>query len=201
MPLAIPYPDWIRPEIIPGFPFLRWYGLMYLVAFATAFLLFRKQARLGELARAEGRSTGPTEDEMISFFTWGIAGLLLGARVFSTLVYEPTGIYIARPWLIFWPFDAQMRWTGLGGCRTTAASSAVSWAWCSGAAGTEVLPRLVRRDGRVPSLAHLRPPRQLPQRRALRRVTTSPVGMVFPSAPRFDATLEWVNQVAREVGS
>ena len=30
----IPYPAWIKPEIIPGLP-IRWYGLMYLVAFAV----------------------------------------------------------------------------------------------------------------------------------------------------------------------
>jgi phosphatidylglycerol:prolipoprotein diacylglycerol transferase len=202
MPLAIPYPDWIRPEIIPGFPFLRWYGLMYLVAFATAFLLFRKQARLGELARAEGRSTGPTEDEMISFFTWGIAGLLLGARVFSTLVYEPTGMYISRPWLIFWPFDSEMRWTGLEGmsyhggfigglvgmvlwCRRYRRSFL---AWCDAMAAS--LP-LGYTFGRLGNFLN---------GELYGRVTTSPVGMIFPSAPRFDATLDWVKQVAREVG-
>ncbi len=40
----IPYPAWIRPEIIPGLP-IRWYGLMYLVAFAVTYLLFMVQLK------------------------------------------------------------------------------------------------------------------------------------------------------------
>ena len=30
MLLYIPYPSWLKPEIIPGLP-VRWYGLMYLI--------------------------------------------------------------------------------------------------------------------------------------------------------------------------
>jgi phosphatidylglycerol:prolipoprotein diacylglycerol transferase len=40
--------------------------------------------------------------------------LLVGARVFSALVYEPLGIYRRQPWLIFWPFQ-NGRFTGLQG--------------------------------------------------------------------------------------
>ena len=46
-PLTLAYltfPAWLRPEIIKGLP-LRWYGLMYLVAFAIAYFLFRFQVR------------------------------------------------------------------------------------------------------------------------------------------------------------
>ncbi len=32
MLLYVSYPSWISPEIIPGFPLLRWYGLMYVAA-------------------------------------------------------------------------------------------------------------------------------------------------------------------------
>ena len=45
MPLYINYPSWIHPEIFPGVPFLgllRWYGLMYVFAFGTAFLVLSK---------------------------------------------------------------------------------------------------------------------------------------------------------------
>ena len=44
---AIQYPSWARPEIIPGLPFLRWYGLMYLVAFTIAFVLFKVHVKKG----------------------------------------------------------------------------------------------------------------------------------------------------------
>ena len=51
MMCAIQYPSWMRPEIIPGFPFLRWYGLMYIVAFSIAYMLFKIQVKKGELQK------------------------------------------------------------------------------------------------------------------------------------------------------
>jgi len=95
MLLTIPFPSWLKPEVIPGLP-VRWYGVMYAVAFATAFLLYRRQVR--------ERNFPMTEDELSGLFTWGILALVLGARIFSTLVYEPGGIYSREPWLILWPF-------------------------------------------------------------------------------------------------
>jgi len=95
MLLAIPFPSWLKPEVIPGLPF-RWYGLMYVVAFGVAFLLYRRQVR--------ERSFPMTEDELSGLFFWGILALILGARIFSSLVYDAGSIYNRRPWLIFWPF-------------------------------------------------------------------------------------------------
>ena len=95
MLLSIQFPSWLKPEIIPGLPF-RWYGLMYIVAFGVAFLLYRRQVR--------ERNFPMTEDELSGLFFWGILALILGARIFSTLVYEPGGLYYREPWLIFWPF-------------------------------------------------------------------------------------------------
>ena len=95
MLLAIPFPSWLKPEIIPGLPF-RWYGLMYVVAFGVAFLLYRRQVR--------ERNFPMTEDELSGLFFWGILALILGARIFSSLVYDSGSVYSRRPWLIFWPF-------------------------------------------------------------------------------------------------
>jgi phosphatidylglycerol:prolipoprotein diacylglycerol transferase len=105
MLLSIPFPSWLKPEIIPGLPF-RWYGLMYLVAFGGAFLAFRRQIR--------ERNFPMTEDELSGIFFWGILALLLGARIFSTLVYETSNLYRRQPWLIFWPFR-HGEFTGLQG--------------------------------------------------------------------------------------
>ena len=105
MLLTIPFPSWLKPEIIPGLP-LRWYGLMYIFAFGTAFLLYRRQVR--------ERRFPMTEDEVSGIFFWGILALLLGARLFSTLVYETSSIYRRAPWLIFWPFR-NGQFTGLQG--------------------------------------------------------------------------------------
>jgi phosphatidylglycerol:prolipoprotein diacylglycerol transferase len=55
-----------------------------------------------------------TEEELSGLFFWGILALLLGARIFSTLVYETSSLYRRQPWLIFWPFrDGEF--TGLQG--------------------------------------------------------------------------------------
>jgi phosphatidylglycerol:prolipoprotein diacylglycerol transferase len=95
MLLSIDFPGWLKPEIIPGLP-LRWYGLMYIVAFGVAYFLYKRQVR--------ERRFPMTEDELSGLFFWGILALVLGARVFSTLVYEPGDLYRKAPWLIFWPF-------------------------------------------------------------------------------------------------
>ena len=105
MLLSVDFPSWLKPEIIPGLPF-RWYGLMYIFAFGTAFLLYRRQVK--------ERNFPMSEDELSGLFFWGILSLILGARIFYAVVYE-TGInYFLRPWMIFWPFrDGEF--TGLQG--------------------------------------------------------------------------------------
>ena len=42
--LYLTYPDWIDPYVINGLP-VRWYALMYLVAFFVTYLLVRYQCR------------------------------------------------------------------------------------------------------------------------------------------------------------
>jgi phosphatidylglycerol:prolipoprotein diacylglycerol transferase len=93
--LSIPFPSWLKPEIIPGLPF-RWYGLMYIVAFGIAYILYRRQVR--------ERNFPISEEELQGLFFWSILSLVIGARVFAAFVYDTSGIYVVRPWLIFWPF-------------------------------------------------------------------------------------------------
>ena len=50
LPLYLNYPSWIHPEIFPNVPvlgLLRWYGLMYIFAFGTAFFLLKKVSKEG----------------------------------------------------------------------------------------------------------------------------------------------------------
>ena len=113
--LYINYPSWIHPEIFPDVKFLgllRWYGLMYAFAFATAYFILRKVWREGAL---ESENIKTTEDDLFSFIFTGIIFLLIGARVFSTLIYDTSGLYRQKPWLIFWPFNSAGRFTGLMG--------------------------------------------------------------------------------------
>jgi phosphatidylglycerol:prolipoprotein diacylglycerol transferase len=79
---------------------------MYILAFGTAFLVYRRQVK--------ERNFPMTDDELSSLFFWGILSLLLGARIFSTLVYEGSDYYIRAPWRIFWPFR-NGRFTGFQG--------------------------------------------------------------------------------------
>ncbi|GHV68102.1 prolipoprotein diacylglyceryl transferase [Spirochaetia bacterium] len=99
------FPSWLKPEIIPGLPF-RWYGLMYIVAFAIAFFLYRRQVR--------ERNFPMNDDQLSSLFGWGILCLLLGARLVAAIVYETSDIYARQPWLVFWPFR-NGRFTGFQG--------------------------------------------------------------------------------------
>ena len=69
---------------------------MYIVSFGVAYLLYRRQVK--------ERNFPMNEDELYGLFFWGILALLLGARIFSTLVYETSDFYRRVPWLIFWPF-------------------------------------------------------------------------------------------------
>jgi phosphatidylglycerol---prolipoprotein diacylglyceryl transferase len=110
MTLYIPYPEWISPVIIPGLPF-RWYGMMYLVAFGLAYLFTRIQLK----EPANPLHGKVTDDEVVNLFFWTIIGLLVGSRIFATMIYDTSGRYLQQPWLIFWPFDENMNFTGLQG--------------------------------------------------------------------------------------
>src|SRR5574344_429543 len=110
MMLAVNFPSWIHPQIFPGVPFLgllRWYGLMYIFAFGTAFFILNKLFKEGAFDSQISTDKKVTDDDIFNFFAFGIIFLLIGARVFSALVYDTSKLYIRKPWLIFWPFDSQ----------------------------------------------------------------------------------------------
>jgi phosphatidylglycerol:prolipoprotein diacylglycerol transferase len=68
---------------------------MYIVAFGITFLLYKRQVR--------ERNFPMTEDQLSGLFIWTILGLILGARIFSSLVYN-TEETLEAPWLVFSPF-------------------------------------------------------------------------------------------------
>lgn len=186
------FPTWLTTEIIPGLPF-RWYGMMYLVAFGITYLLFRVQVRR--------RSLDVDPDTIVNFFFWGIIGLLVGARLFSTLLFEPTGFYLRRPWLIFWPFR-DGRFVGLQGMNY--------YGGLVGAVlGFVVYARIKKIDildwgdmlvaglplgytfGRLGNFIN---------GELYGRVTSAPWGVVFPHATRFRASEPWVREWAARIG-
>ncbi len=202
MILSLPYPSWITPEIFPGVPFLgliRWYGLMYIFAFGTAIMVFRKLTKEGRLDETGIKTT---DDDVFSFFSYGIVGLLLGARIFGTLVYDTSGIYWQKPWLIFWPFNEAGTFTGFSGMSYHGGfvGGFIGMAvWCI----IKKRPMLKWVDamaiaiplgytfGRLGNFLNAE---------LYGRITTVPWGIIFPTAPKFSASIPWVRQAAEEAG-
>jgi phosphatidylglycerol:prolipoprotein diacylglycerol transferase len=192
MPLSIPFPSWLKPEIFPGLP-VRWYGLMYILAFGTAFLLYRRQVK--------ERNFPMSEDDLSSLFTWGILSLMLGARLFSTLFYDTSGIYIRQPWLIFWPFR-NGRFTGLQGMSYHGGAfagllSVIIWAKVKRFSFREIADMFAASIplgytfGRLGNFINAE---------LYGRVTASPIGMIFPNATPLPASESWVREIAEKTG-
>ncbi|MFM8555675.1 MAG: prolipoprotein diacylglyceryl transferase [Betaproteobacteria bacterium] len=70
---------------------IRWYGLMYLIAFLGFFLLGRWRLRQPRFAQASGLHPAQMED--LLFF--GVLGVVLGGRLGYVLFYKP-GYYLQR---------------------------------------------------------------------------------------------------------
>lgn len=190
--MYLTFPSWLSAQIIPGLPF-RWYGLMYLIAFAITYYLFMVQVRRREL--------DVDQDTVVNFFFWGIIGLLIGARLFATLFFDPTGIYIRQPWLIFWPFrDGQF--VGLQGMNY--------YGGLVGAVvGFVVYARIKKIDildwgdmllGGVPLGYTFGRLGNFINGELYGRVTQASWGVVFPHARRFPAGEDWVREWASEIG-
>lgn len=76
-----------------NFP-VRWYGIMYIFAFVTAYLTLWHINKKDKL--------GYTKDQFDSLFTWIIAGIILGARLGYVFFYKPA-YYLANPTEILLP--------------------------------------------------------------------------------------------------
>ena len=200
--LYINFPSWIHDQIFPNVKYLsllRWYGLMYLFAFATAYYLLQKVRKEGALDTPDYKAT---EDDIFSFIFTGIIFLLVGARLFSTLIYDTSGLYKSKPWLIFWPFDANGKFTGLAGMS-------YHGGFVGGLLGMIVWCKFKKRPvlkwidamvcaiplgytfGRLGNFMN---------GELYGRITTMPWGMVFPAAERFSAKLPWVKDFAQKIG-
>ena len=206
--LYLDYPSWIHPQIFPGVKFLgilRWYGLMYAFAFVTAYFVLKKCAKDGDL---NTQTYKITDDDLFSFISTGIVFLLIGARVFSTLVYNqydpsnPNSInYWTHPWLIFWPFD-NGKFTGLAGMSYHGGfvgGLLGMIVWCKrhkqsflkwSDAMVCAIP-LGYTFGRIGNFLN---------GELYGRITTMPWGMTFPAAERFSAALPWVQEFAQKIG-
>ena len=185
---------------------IRWYGLMYICAFGTAFLILKRLLKEGAL---DSPNRNATEDDIFGFIATGIIGLLLGARIFSTLVYNqydpanPNSVnYWTHPWLIFWPFDRMGRFTGLAGMSYHGGFiggllGMIFWCWRNKRpfmkwidAMCTAIP-LGYTFGRLGNFLN---------GELYGRITSAPWGMVFPGAERFSLSINWVREFAEKCG-
>ena len=192
----IPFPTWLNPEIIPGLP-LRWYGLMYLVAFAISYLLLK--VRIKEIEIEIERDT------VLNLFFWGIIGVLIGGRLFSVLIYDPTGYYRQHPLQVFLPFtmiEGRLRFTGLQGMSyhgglVGALVAVMIYCRLKKLSGLQWGDLLVAGAplgytfGRIGNFIN---------GELYGRVTKVSWGVLFPDAERFSASEAWVRDFASEVG-
>ncbi len=186
------YPAWITPEIISGLP-IRWYGLMYIIAFTVTYVLAVYQVKHGD---------GDMDaDDVVSLMLWCIIGLLIGARIFAATIYDPSHYYIGHPWMIFWPFRGG-RYVGLQGMS-----------YHGGVVGAVIggllYARKTKRNffkladllvagiplgytfGRLGNFFNAE---------LWGRITTKPWGMIFSNARAYSSRLTWVRNVADTVG-
>ena len=106
MPLYLEFPSWLDPYVVSFLP-IRWYAVMYVVAFAIAYALYAYQ-----LGQDKGGDIDA--DTSQTLFIVAVIGLLVGARLFSVLFYSDASYYLTHPWMIFWPFR-NGRFVGLPG--------------------------------------------------------------------------------------
>jgi len=102
-------PEHISPTIFQIGSFqLRYYGLMYLVAFFITYLLV--------IYRTKDERYEYSKDMIQDYSVWAILGLLIGARLGYVLFYS-VGYYLSHPLEIIFPFDLSdgFRYIGISG--------------------------------------------------------------------------------------
>lgn len=99
----IDYPN-ISPEILRIGPVaVRWYGVMYLIGFVSAYLLVRIQIKQ--------RMLNLPKDFVESMFSYIIVGLLIGARLGYVLFYN-LNFYVQNPLEVFAVWHGGMSFHG-----------------------------------------------------------------------------------------
>ena len=100
----LPFPH-IDPVIFKIGPFaMRWYGLMYILGFLAAYGLMVYQLR-------GNRKPGIPREAVDDLFFYLIIGLIVGARLGYTIIYNP-GFYIENPIEIFMVWHGGMSFHG-----------------------------------------------------------------------------------------
>jgi phosphatidylglycerol---prolipoprotein diacylglyceryl transferase len=109
---STPLPMLIHPEFDPvalqiGPIAIRWYGLMYLIAFAAFYLLGRWRV----LHTHHGVSTGLRPSDVEDLLFYGVLGVVLGGRLGYVLFYKPA-YYLQHPLEVFAVWQGGMAFHG-----------------------------------------------------------------------------------------
>ena len=102
-------PSQMSPNIFSIGSFqLRYYSLMYLVAFTIVYFL--------GLYRIKKENYKYTAENIQDYLVWAMIGVILGARFGEVFIYNP-GYYVQHPLQIIMPFDFSngFRFTGISG--------------------------------------------------------------------------------------
>ncbi|HDO26313.1 MAG TPA: prolipoprotein diacylglyceryl transferase, partial [Nitrospirae bacterium] len=102
-------PEHINPNLIEIGQFqLRYYGLMYIVAFTVVYLLV--------MYRVKNEKYEYSKDIVQNYFIWAILGVMIGGRIGYVIFYN-FNYYVSRPWEIILPFSftGGFHYTGIGG--------------------------------------------------------------------------------------
>ncbi len=102
-------PEHLNPDLLRFGSFqIRYYGLMYLLAFATVYLLVTYRIRHEHLEI--------TEDLIQTYFIWAILGVLIGGRLGYVIFYD-WSYFKGHLLQIILPFDFShgVRYTGISG--------------------------------------------------------------------------------------
>ena len=162
----IPYPR-IDPEIFRIGPFaVRWYGMMYVLGFASSYGLV--------LYQLKKKAVAITKAQIDDIYFYLVLGLLVGARLGYVLFYN-------LPYYVGHPLEIFVLWHG-------------GMSFHGGAAGTFLLGYWAMRRRKVSFLQGSRPHnphhpfgpllrknRQFHQWGALRKAAGVPWAMIFPS--------------------
>lgn len=88
---------------LPGPLEIRWYGIMYILAFFITYYYCRSEIRQGHLKI--------TEKQLDNYLGLSVISMILGARLFYALFYNPS-YFLAQPWKIIAVWEGGLSFHG-----------------------------------------------------------------------------------------
>ncbi len=93
----------LNPTILKfSFLEIRWYGVMYVIAFFLVYYYVKRQMFYGK--------TNLSTEQLDDLLVWSVIGLLLGSRLFNMFYYPAH--YLSRPWEFFYIWQGGMSYFG-----------------------------------------------------------------------------------------